>query len=310
MSDHSSPTAIYAAAAANLGIAVTKAAAGFWTGSSAMLAEAVHSLVDTLNQGLLLVGLKRAARPADDRHPFGYGRELYFWAFVVALLIFLGGGLISIYEGVHKALHPEPISSPYINFAVLGLAILMEGASCWVALKQFWLAKGDTSIWRAVRESKDPAIFTVLFEDAAALIGLVVAMVGLFLAWQLDMPVLDGLTSVAIGIILIATAGFLAFETKALLIGEAADPKLIAAVRSMAASHPGVIAVNEVLTQHFGPMEILVNLSIDMADNLPSGAVETAVSQIEQSIKQAHPSVRRIFIEIQSMAGHAAAQAN
>ena len=312
---HESSGAIYTAAGANLAIAVAKFVGAFFTGSSAMLAEGVHSVVDTANQILLLVGLKRAQRPADARFPFGYGREVYFYAFLVALLIFLGGGAFAVYEGIHKLQHPEPAADAVIlgrtipgyvvNLAILGFAVAAEGYSCFVALKAFWGEKGKLPPVTAIRRSKDPALFTVLVEDVAALTGLVVAIGGVVLAETLDQPAFDGAASIVIGLILIGMAIFLMIETHGLLVGEATEPELVGAIREIVRSEPGVNHVNEVLTQHLGPADILVNVSLDIDDRLTGGEIERLVSQLEARMKARSPKVRRVFIEIQ--ARHAAA---
>ncbi|WP_288587211.1 cation diffusion facilitator family transporter [uncultured Methylobacterium sp.] len=312
---HESSGAIYTAAGANLAIAVAKFVGAFFTGSSAMLAEGVHSVVDTANQILLLVGLKRAQRPADARFPFGYGREVYFYAFLVALLIFLGGGAFAVYEGIHKLQHPEPAADAVIlgrtipgyvvNLAILGFAVAAEGYSCFVALKAFWGEKGKLPPVTAIRRSKDPALFTVLVEDVAALTGLVVAIGGVVLAETLDQPAYDGIASIMIGLILIGMAIFLMIETHGLLVGEAAEPELVGAIHEIVRSEPGVNHVNEVLTQHLGPADILVNVSLDIDDRLTGGEIERLVSQLEARMKARSPKVRRVFIEIQ--ARHAAA---
>jgi cation diffusion facilitator family transporter len=309
---HESSSAIYTAAGANLAIAGAKFAGAFLTGSSAMLAEGVHSLVDTANQILLLVGMRRAGRPADARHPFGYGREIYFYAFIVALFIFLGGGAFAIYEGIHKIGHPEPttdaviagraIPGLWINLAILGFAVTAEGLSCYVAMKAFWAEKGDRTPLTAIRRSKDPALFTVLVEDVAALLGLIVALAGVVLAHLLEMPVLDGWSSIVIGLILIGMAGFLMIETHGLLIGEAADPEIVAAIQAAIRAEPGVHAVNAVLTQHLGPADILVNVSLDMDDALSAGEIERMVARMEARLTAREPHVTRVFIEVQAAA--------
>ena len=288
---------IYAAMAGNGLIAVTKFAAAAYTGSSAMFSEAIHSLVDTGNQGLLLYGMKRAARPADSMHPYGYGREIYFWAFIVAILIFSVGGGISIYEGVHKLDHPEPMSSPIINYIVLGLAIFFESGSTYVAYKEFKKSKGERRYVEALHASKDPALFTVLLEDFAALIGLVIALVGIALAQALNMPVLDGMTSIAIGVVLIGTAMFLCYESKGLLIGESAAQEIVQGIHRIIERMPEITATHAVLTQHLAPQEILANISVDFRDDLNSGALERAVGSLRQQIQQAFPDVTRVFIE-------------
>jgi len=309
---HESTSAIYTAAGANLAIAAAKFVGAFLTGSSAMLAEGVHSVVDTTNQILLLIGLKRSQRPATAKHPFGYGREVYFYAFIVALFIFLGGGAFAVYEGIHKLQHPEPsvdavvwgypVSGFWVNVAILGFSVMAEGYSCFVALKAFWAEKGQRPPLAAIRRSKDPALFTVLAEDIAALMGLVVALAGVILARVLDMPALDGWSSIGIGLILIGMAAFLMIETHGLLIGEAADPELVAAIRAVVRDEPGVHHVNTVLTQHLGPSDVLVNVSLDMDDALSAGAIEAMVSRVEARLKARSPDVTRVFIEVQARA--------
>ncbi|KMO37542.1 cation transporter [Methylobacterium variabile] len=317
---HESSAAIYTAAGANLAIAAAKFVGAFLTGSSAMLAEGVHSVVDTANQILLLVGLKRAKKPANARFPFGYGREVYFYAFLVALLIFLGGGAFAVFEGVHKLQHPEPAADAVIlgrtipgftiNLAILGFAVAAEGFSCFVALRAFWGEKGQLPPITAIRRSKDPALFTVLVEDVAALIGLMVALAGVVLAEVLEQPAFDGIASIVIGLILIGMAIFLMIETHGLLVGEAAEPELVAGLHEVARSEPGVHHVNEVLTQHLGPADVLVNVSLDMDDALKAGEIEQLVGRLETRMRGLSPKVRRVFIEIQARQDAAARQAD
>jgi len=295
-----SKTVIYAALVGNALIAVTKFAAATITGSAAMMAEGIHSLVDTGNQGLLLYGMKRAKRPPDAQFPFGHGKEIYFWSFIVAILIFALGAWVSIYEGVHRILHPEPISSPMVNFVVLGLALIFEGGAWFLALKEFRQVKGRRSYLEAVRSGKDPTVFVVLFEDTAALLGLLVAGAGLGLGLWLDMPIFDGISSVVIGLLLAGTAGWLAWETKSLLIGEAAEPEMVESIRGLAHEISVVDAVNEVLTLHMGPDFILLNLSLDFSDGISAGEVEIAVEALDRAIRKAHPLVKRIFIEAEN----------
>lgn len=269
-----------------------------------MMTEGVHSLVDTGNQLLLLYGLKRSARPADDKHPFGYGKELYFWTLLVAILIFAVGAGISIYEGIEKTLHPTPVSSAWVNYLVLTLGILFEGAVWRVAFEEFSKTKGDLGWWQAVKASKDPTVFTVLFEDTAALLGLLVAFIGILASQALDMPALDGIASICIGLILGATAAFLAYECKGLLTGEGADPKVIAGIRTILAKHQGITGVNEVLTMHFGPTNVLLAVSLDFDDHLTAAQVEETVTAIEAEVRSAYPQVDRVFIEAQSLGSH------
>ncbi len=305
MAAQGSKKVIYAALAGNALIAVTKFTAAAFTGSSAMFSEAIHSSVDTGNQGLLLYGMRRAERPADLRHPFGYSKELYFWAFVVAILIFAVGAGVSFYEGVHKTLHPSAVTNVHINYLVLGAAIIFEGAAWYVAFKEFKRGVGKRTMLRALLQSKDPSIFTVLLEDTAAMFGLIVALVGIFLADTLNMPVLDGVASMIIGVILALAAVILAYETKALLIGESADEEVIAGVRGMLKDNPQVTAINEVLTMHMGPADVLTNISIDFADSASAEQIEATISALERQIKSDYPEIRRVFIEVQSRHGHA-----
>ncbi len=291
---------IYAALAGNALISVTKFVASACTGSAAMLAEGIHSLVDTGNQGLLLYGMKRAKKPADERFPFGHGKEIYFWSFVVAILIFALGSGISMYEGIHRVMHPEPVTSPLINYIVLASALVFEGFAWYLAWKEFQRQRGDRSFTAAIREAKDPVTFVVLFEDSAAMLGLVVAGIGLGLNQILDMPVFDGIASITIGVILGATAICLAIRTKSLLIGEAATPELIEDVRSRAAKLEPIECVNEVLTLHMGPHFVLLTLSVDFKNELSAGDVETTIDQLTREIREAHPDIKRVFVEAEA----------
>jgi cation diffusion facilitator family transporter len=230
--------------------------------------------------------------------------ELYFWTFVVAILIFAVGAGISIYEGLHRIASPQPITNPYVNYIVLGLAMVFEAFAWTVAFLEFHRTKGPLGYVEAVRRSKDPTVFTVLFEDSAAMLGLIVAFVGIALAQALDMPVLDGVASVVIGVILAVTAVLLAYETKSLLIGERARPEVIGGIREIMRQYPQIIAVNELLTMHLGPRDVLLNVSVDFDDRVKSTEVEEAISDMEQQIKSAYPDVKRVFIEAQSWQRH------
>ena len=297
-------TVIYAALAGNSAIAVTKIAAAIFTGRSAMFSEAIHSMVDTGNQTLLLYGMRRARRPADKHHPFGYGREIYFWAFVVAILIFAVGAGVSIYEGIEKVKHPEPITNAGINYIVLSFAMVFEGGAWWIAYRAFDSTRGKRSLLAAVRDSKDPSIFTVLLEDTAAMLGLLIAFIGIALGQWLEIPELDGVASIGIGCILAGAAMLLARETKGLLIGEGASPEIVEEIRQVLGGQSAIERVNEILSVHLGPDDILVNVSVEFRDGLEVGAIERHTAAIEREIKARIPGARRIFIEAQSTADH------
>lgn len=287
---------LLAALFANLGVAIAKFVAASVSGSSSMLTEGVHSIVDCANQVLLLYGQRRARRPPDAAHPFGYGRELYFWAFVVAILIFAGGAGVSIYEGLLHLVSPASLGDPTINYAVLAVAALLEGSSWSVAVREFNGRRRGARWWDAIRRSKDPAAFMVLFEDSAALMGLSVAAIGIYLSHALGDARIDGAASIIIGLILGSVALLLAREAKGLLIGESADPALIADIRDRIAAHPEITAVNHVRTVHNAPAAIFVAVSADFVDSLTLGEAETLIETIEDELKQAHPELSSIYI--------------
>lgn len=295
-SKNSSRVVIYAALAGNLAIAVTKLVAFLMTGSSAMLTEAIHSAVDTGNQGLLLLGLARARKPPSVSHPFGHGMELYFWSFVVALLIFALGGAFSIYEGLHKIQNPEPIKRAWINFVVIGIAILFEGGSFTIAWRAFKAVRGDTPFFKALKGSKDPSVFAVLLEDGAALTGLAIAALGVAGSGFLGLAWADGAASMAIGALLVVVAIFLANETRSLLTGEAAAPRTIEAVRSMLAADPRVDTVAEVLSMHLGPQEILLGVTLDFRDDLKATDIEDAGDDFATRIRDIDKRITRVFV--------------
>lgn len=307
MAEHSgSLRVIIAAIAGNVAIALCKFGAALVTGSAAMFSEAIHSTVDTGNELLLLLGLRQAARPPDAEHPFGYGLQLYFWVFVVAVMIFGLGAVVAFYEGIEKLLHPEPSRYIAVNYGVLGASIVFESFSWVVAYREF-RNQADGHRWlRAVQRSKDPTVFTVLFEDSAALVGLSIALAGVALADALDMPRLDGVASLGIGMVLAATAAFLAKESQSLLTGESVHPEVRAEIERIARGTPGVVATNQVLTMHFGPQEVLVALSLDFDDARSAADVEAAVVSIERAIKAAVPGVARVFVEAKDRAAAAA----
>ncbi len=296
----SSKKVIFAALAGNTLIAATKFAAALITGSSAMFSEGIHSLVDTGNQGLLLYGMRQAQKPADSRFPFGHGKEIYFWSFVVAILIFAVGAGVSIYEGIVHIIRPQPVENALVNYIVLGLALLFEGGAWYFALKEFAKNKGRRSYVEAVQQGKDPTMFVVLFEDSAALLGLLVALAGVSLSQLTGILVFDGIASVIIGLLLGGAAVWLAHETKGLLIGESADESVVAGIRQLVAGRPEVVQVNEVLTMHMGPDFIVANLSVDFRDDIHASELELAIAAVDRRIKEVHPTVKRIFIEAEA----------
>jgi len=296
----SSKKVILAALIGNSLVSITKFVAAYFTHSSAMFSEGIHSLVDTGNQVLLLYGLKRSKLPADEQFPFGHGKEIYFWSFIVAILIFAVGAGISIYEGIIHILHPVAVKNSMINYVVLSLAIIFEGAAWYFAYKEFKKENTKYNIIRSVKEGKDPSMFVVLFEDTAALTGLFVAMLGIFLSDTTGILEFDGIASVAIGMILGLTAIWLAIETKGLLIGESADPEIVSGIKALADEYDEVEHINEVLTMHMGPDYILVNLSIDFDDHIKAGKMEQIISVIDHRIKHKWPDVKRVFVEAEA----------
>jgi cation diffusion facilitator family transporter len=300
----SSKKAIYAALIGNSLIAVTKFAAAAYTGSSAMLSEGIHSLVDTGNQVLLLYGIKRSGQPASAEFPFGHGKEIYFWSFVVAMLIFALGGAFSIYKGWQHLLHPVEIKNVMINYLVLGLAIVFESGALWVAFKEFNASRGSRTILQAITRGKDPTLFVVVLEDTAALLGLLIALAGIALYQLTGNAVFDGLASVGIGVVLVLIALVLAIESKNLLIGESADPEIVSAVRHLLQSDERVTNVNEVATLHMGPEFIVATVSVDIARNLTADQLELAVTDLTVRIKALDQRVKRVFIEAERREDH------
>jgi cation diffusion facilitator family transporter len=296
----SSRKVIYAALTGNCLIAITKVVAAFMTGSSAMLSEAIHSCADTGNQILLLYGLRRAKMPADNEFPFGHGKEIYFWSFVVAIVLFAGGAGLSIYKGIDQLVSPVPVKHSYVNYGVIGLALIFEGISWYIALKEFAISKGAWGYIQAVHRGKDPTIFIVLLEDSAAIIGLVVAFMGILCSHITGRPVYDAAAAVIIGLILAGTAILLASETKSMLIGESANKEVVQGIREIACSCKEIKKVNEVLTMHMGPDFILVNISVDFVDPIMATEVEVTVAVLDRAIKRAYPQVQRIFIEVET----------
>jgi cation diffusion facilitator family transporter len=293
--------AVWAALAGNLLVASTKFAAAAMTGSAAMLSEAVHSLVDTINELLLLYGIARSARPADRLHPLGYGRELYFWSFVVALLIFALGAGVSIYEGVSRVLYPKPIDRPLVIFAVLAASLVFEGASWLVGMRAFRATKRNLSWWEAFRRSKDPPAFIVVFEDSAALLGIFAAAAGTAAAVLTGDTRWDGAASLGIAAILIGVAALLARESKELLIGERADPALSDAIMRIASGIAGVCSANSIVTVQLAPKNVIATLSLDFFDYMRAPEIERAVIELETRIRGAHPEVSALFVKPQSV---------
>lgn len=295
---------IYAAMAANFAIAIIKFIAASITGSSAMISEGIHSVVDTGNELLLLLGIRLSKKPADDIHPFGYGQELYFWTLIVALFIFAIGGGMSMYEGITHIQDPEPLTDPLWNYVVLGLAVVFEGYSWNMALQGFLASKNQDSFWKAIRASKDPIIFTILLEDTAALIGLFVAFLGVLSGHLLGNVYLDGVASIVIGVILSGVAILLASESKGLLIGEGASAETLASIKQITNDDAAVEKLIKILTLHFGPQEILLNLEIKFTDDLETEGVAIAVERLETAIRTRHSEVQNIFIEAKSISAN------
>ena len=298
---------LYASIAGDLLIAAIKIVAAAYTGSSAMWSEAVHSLVDSSNSILLLYGVHRSKRPPDQEHPFGYGREIYFWSFVVAVQVFALGAGVAFVDGVTHVLDPTPIEFAQVNSVVLGLSALFNGATWLIAMRGFKEQTGCADIFKAIRASKDPPSFMVVFEDSAAMIGLLVAFAGSYLSVRLDLPILDGVASIVISLVLALTAAFLARETKGLLIGESADPAIVMSLLRIATEMEGVDHANGILTVHLAPQQIAVALSLEFADELDTPAIERKVSALEQRLRTLHPQVIAVFVKPQTAAGYAEA---
>jgi cation diffusion facilitator family transporter len=299
-----SKLAVVAAVAANLAIAIIKFIAAAITGSSAMISEGIHSLVDTGNGALLLLGMDRAKRPADEGHPFGHGKALYFWSLVVAVSIFGIGGGMSLYEGIAHIRHVAPgaeLSDPTVNYIVLAVALVVEGFSFSVAIREFWRAKGDRSPWQFIRESKDPSLYTVVLEDSAAMVGLVFAFLGVFFGHLFSNPYLDGAASIAIGLLLMAVAWVLAAETKGLLLGEGVDAAELAELRALVESDADVARAGDILTMYMGPNDLLVNLGVSFRPGVTAEGIHESVRRIEAAITERHPECTRVYIEAESL---------
>ncbi len=299
-SNSASTKVVLVALAGNVAIAATKFIAAAITGSSAMLSEGIHSLVDSINELLLLYGLKRAARPPDTAHPFGHGRELYFWSFIVALLVFALGAGVSFYQGAVHLLAPHAIERPGVNYAVLAAAIVFEGYSWWVGFKAFRASKGNESYVAAFRSSKDASTLTVLMEDSAALLGVVIALAGVAGAQLLGRPELDAIASLGVGAVLTVSSLLLARETKELLIGEPARPQVRQSILRIACADPAIRTANGVITVQLGPNQIVAALSAEFEDALNTGEIETCVNRVEAAIKCEHPDIAVLFVKPQT----------
>jgi cation diffusion facilitator family transporter len=302
---HEKPIAVYGAIASNLIIAVFKYIVAFLTGSSAMLSEGIHSTADTGNELLLLLGLRQGRKPADETHPFGHGQELYFWSLIVAIILFSGGGGMSIYEGIIHLSHPNELRDPTWNYLVLVVAFLVEGVSWSIAFREL-LKRKDTeeSFWHGLRASKDPSIFIVFGEDTAALTGLLVAFLGVFLGQQLNSHYPDAIASILIGFILATVAVFLAYESKSLLVGETANPKIVEGIRELVLRHPAVEQMRRPLTMHFGPNEILLSLDVQFHPDLRAAELVAVIDELEMQIHHEYPDIRQIFIEVEGLKGY------
>ena len=292
---------IIAAIIGNLLIAATKFTASYFTGSSAMLSEGIHSVVDTGNGILMLVGVHKSKKPADEEHPFGHGRELYFWALVVAFSIFAVGGGLSIYEGIIHLLKPEPIQNAVWNYGVLGASMVFESITWYFGWKAFDKVRRGRPVVEAMQESKDPTSFTVLLEDSAALLGLVVAFIGVFIGHQFGMPYFDGIASIVIGLLLCSVALFLGAESKSLLIGEAVSPETVKGIREIAESEKDVDKVKKILTIYIGPDDVAATLELEFKHDITAAELRRAVRRIEMAIKDKYPRVKKVLYEAESL---------
>ena len=300
----SSKLSLYGGIAANVAIAGSKFVAAYLTGSSAMLSEGIHSLVDTGNGGLLLYGMSRSQRPADAQHPFGHGKELYFWALIVAVLIFAIGGGMSFYEGIKHLEHPEPLEDPKWNYLVLGVSILFEGAALGLAVRALLEKKAaGSSFWTTLRTSRDPAVFASVLENAAAVAGLLIALLGVYFGHLLNNPSFDGGASIVIGLLLMSVAVLLVWRTKALLIGEGVSEETTLLVQDLARRTPGVTTVRTPLTMYLAPDDVMLALDVEFDDHLTATQVEEAVVAVQKTIRASHPEFKRIFIEAKSLEG-------
>lgn len=293
-------TVVYVALVANLLTCLLKFGAAAWTGSSVMLSEAARSTAEIGNEVLLLYGLRRGSKPADHEHPLGYGREIYFWSFAVALLVFALGAIFSIDQGIEHVIAPVRIRDPVVSYVVLGISALIDGVSWWIELHAFKGTRRYSEVFGAIFLSKDPPSFVVLFEDSAALVGIVIAFAGTYLSVRLDMPMLDGVASILVGSVIAATATLLARETKSLLIGERADQSIVDSISAIAETIGGISHANGILTVHLAPNQILAAVSLEFDDDLTTPEIEGKVAELENNVRQKHPSVVALFVKPQS----------
>ena len=300
--ENESVAAIFAAIIGNLLIAVTKFTTSFFTGSSAMLSEGIHSVVDTGNGLLILLGLRNSRKPPDEEHPFGHGRELYFWTLVVAFSIFAVGGGLSIYEGVTHILHPEEIENVVWNYVVLGASMIFEGISWLFGWRAFSKTRRGRPLLEAIHVSKDPTSFTVVLEDSAAMIGLVIAFIGVFLGHRFDMPYFDGAASILIGVVLCLVALFLGAESKSLLIGEAVNRETLAGIREIAESQANVKRAKKILTIFIGPDDVAVTLELKFKKDITASELRRTVRTIERALREKYPKITRVYYEAESLA--------
>lgn len=297
-----SPRTVIVAVLVNVAIAAAKFVASIFTGSAAMTAEAIHSAVDAGNSALLLVGLHRSAKPADERHPFGYGRELYFWSLVVAVVIFGAGGVAAIAEGVSRFSEPYVLQNIGWNYGVLGIALLLESISWVVAYRAIRKENPAMSPFAAASRSKDPSLFVVLFEDTTAIAGLLIALViGTFFATLFPSLHLDAIASVLIGVMLVGVALFLMNRTRSLLVGESGDPEIIDGIRVLLVNHPGVASVGRILSTQLSPGDLLLNLDLRFDSGLGSRDIPAAIKDVEGAIRDQFPIVKEIFVEVQAL---------
>lgn len=298
----SSKKALLGALAANLGIAVTKFIVGAITGSSVMIAEGIHSVVDSGNSGLMIYGRRRSLHGPDPRHPFGHGMELYFWSLVVAMVVFGGGGGLSLYEGVHAIVHPRPLTSLWPNYLVIAAAAVFEGASLYVGLRELRAYQREHELTGStldvVRESKNPAIFLTVLEDTAALLGLAIAAVGVTLGHFLEMPAIDGIASIMIGIVLMLEALLLGFECRGLIIGEGARPVVVDKIRHLIDQHTDVGKLEDLRTLQLGPESILVFLRIDVPGSADVQTVRQGSTDLIAHLRRTFPQIRDVFFDV------------